>query len=97
MILDRVALLVGLFLVPALVLRLGNRFRDQSAGRRRAFWGAILGHSCGLIVTVCAALYPPVWWGEDSLIRDFLVYWSMLIGSVLGILGGRLTRSKAPT
>jgi MFS family permease len=92
MILDQIALLVGLFAVPLLALRIGNRFRDQTPSRRRIFWGAVLGHSFGMMVTVCAALFPPIWWEGGTVLRDYLVHWSMLIGSIVGVVAARLGR-----
>ena len=53
--LDQIALLVGLFAVPLIALKLGNRFRDQTPSKRRFFWGAVIGHTLGMTVTGRAA------------------------------------------
>ena len=82
---DRVALLVGLFGVPLLILIGGRRFRHQSPNHRRRFWGATLGHTAGLLASLTATLVPPIWWHGGSWWRDFLVHWSMLVGAAVGV------------
>lgn len=84
---DQIAFLVGLFAAPLVALRLGNRFRDQSASHRRLFWGIIIGHTCGMIVAVSAAMLPPIAWEEGPRLRDVLVHWSLLGGAVIGGFG----------
>jgi uncharacterized membrane protein YcfT len=97
---DRIALLIGLFAVPLIALKMGNRFRDQPPTKRRFFWGAVIGHSLGMVVTVVASLFPPIWWEGGTVLRDYLVHWSMLAGSVFGVLaaqlGGRNELPDAP-
>ena len=90
MMLDRLALLLGFFAGPLLALRLGNRFRDRSVPARRIFWGAVIGHSLGMIVTLIATMLPPIAWEHGPALRHVLVHWSMLAGSVLGVLAAQL-------
>ena len=94
--LDRIALLLGLFAVPLIALKLGNRFRDQTPSKRRFFWGAVIGHMCGICVTVVASMFPPIWWEGGTVLRDYLVHWSMLVGSVLGVLAAQFGGSGKP-
>ena len=47
-------LLAGLFLVPVVLLWLGHRLRRRTAGARAVFWGATIGHSIGIAVTLAA-------------------------------------------
>ena len=93
---DRIALLIGLFAAPVIALRLGNRFRDQSTTHRRVFWGLVIGHTCGLLLAVSAAMLPPIAWEEGPRLRDALVHWSMFGGSVIGALAGWVTRDRTP-
>jgi hypothetical protein len=82
------ALLLGLFGVPALLMILGHRLRGRSERHKRRFWGGVLGYVLGMVVAVCAMLLPPVGWADGSLLRPFLVHWSMFTGGVLGVLTG---------
>ena len=84
------ALLLGLFGVPALLMILGHRLRGRSENHKRRFWGGVLGCIMGIVVAVCAMLLPPVWWADGTFLRPFLVHWSMLVGGGLGVLTGPL-------
>lgn len=81
-------LLAGLFVVPALLLWLGHRLRHRDSARRRVFWGAVAGHTLGMLVTMVAVHYPPVLWGGGW--RDAAVHWPMLLGGLLGAGAGWL-------
>jgi Mg/Co/Ni transporter MgtE len=81
---ERVALLIGLFVVPALLLALGNRLRRRTPLWRRVFWGGVTGHTLGLVVTVAATLWPPVWWHQGPFWRDAAVHWTLGFGALLG-------------
>jgi protein-S-isoprenylcysteine O-methyltransferase Ste14 len=82
----RIVLLVGFFVVPAVLLALGHRLRDRSARQRGAFWGGIIGHSVALLVAVSALHFPPVLWHSDT--RVALAFWSMLLGAAIGAAAG---------
>jgi hypothetical protein len=82
------ALLLGLFGVPALLMILGHRLRRRTESHKRRFWGGVLGYVLGIVVAVSAMVLPPVWWADGSLLRPFLVHWSMVTGGVLGVLTG---------
>lgn len=92
---ERIALLLGLFGAPAALLWLGHRLRDRSARQRGAFWGGAIGHGIAIVVAVIAALFPPIWWHEGGVLRDFAVHWSMLIGAVAGGAAGALRATAA--
>lgn len=81
------ALLAGMFGVPGLLLWLGHGLRRRPPAWRRAFWGAVLGHTLGVLLTLAAVLYPPVHWEGDGW-RDAAVHGSMLLGAVLGGAAG---------
>jgi hypothetical protein len=86
---SRLALVIGLFVVPAVLLWLGHRLRRQTPARRRIFWGATVGYGLGMVATLIAIHYPPVRWaGADW--RTAVVHWGMLVGAVLGGAAGRL-------
>jgi len=84
----RLALLVGLFVAPAVLLWLGQRLRDASAARRGAFWGGITGHTAALVLTTIAAMAPPIVWTGGGLLRELVVHWSLLAGAVGGAAVG---------
>lgn len=81
------ALLAGLFAVPALLLWLGHRLRHRTPAARGVFWGALLGHTLGMLVTLGALHYPPVLWGGTAG-RELAVHASMAAGAALGAAGG---------
>ena len=82
------ALLLGLFGVPALLMGLGHRLRGRSQSHKRRFWGGALGYMVGVAVAITAMLFPPVWWSDGSFLRPFLVHWAMFIGGILGVVTG---------
>jgi hypothetical protein len=95
------ALLVGLFVVPALLLALGHRLRRRRPLWRRVFWGGVIGHSIAICVMLAATLYPPVVWEGGPRSRDAAVHWSLVLGAVIGsaigaVLPRRLKRAKHP-
>ncbi len=83
------ALLAGLLAAPAFLVWAGHRLRRRSPRVRGAFWGGLLGHSLGMLVTLAAAHYPPVHW-DGSPWRTAAVHASMLLGTVLGAAVGAL-------
>lgn len=90
-----IALLVGMFLAPALMLGVGHRLRKRSPAVRGAFWGAVIGHSLAMLAMLGASLYPPVGWTEGASGRTVAVFWSLLLGAVLGgLLGAALARRR---
>lgn len=91
----KLALLAGLFAAPAVLLWLGHRYRQQSRASRRVFWGAVVGHSLGMLAAVAAAHYPPVFWGGGPAWREAAVHWSMLAGALAGAgVGWLLARGR---
>jgi len=84
----RLALLVGLFVAPTVLLWLGQRLRDASATRRGAFWGGITGHTLALVLTTLAAMAPPIVWTGGGLVRELIVHWSLVVGAVVGAAVG---------
>lgn len=87
---ERVALLVGLFAIPGLLLWLGHRLRDRSPRQRGAFWGGVIGHGIGLAITLTAAVKPAVWWAGGPFLRDFAVHWSPMLLALGGLALGSL-------
>jgi hypothetical protein len=88
------ALLIGLFIVPLVLLWMGQRLRRRTAAWRGMFWGAVIGHALGMLATVGAMHLPPVLWsGSDA--RTAAVHWAMLLGAVLGAaMGWMMGRAK---
>jgi hypothetical protein len=87
-----IALLLGLFVVPLVLLAAGHRLRERSTRVRGAFWGGVVGHSIAAIIAVTAMHWPPVIWTGE--VRTALALWSMLLGGVLGMLIGGLRGSR---
>jgi NAD/NADP transhydrogenase beta subunit len=87
------ALILGLFVVPTFLLLLGHRLRERSSRQRGAFWGGVIGHTVAVIVAVVAMHWPPVLWTSDA--RAFLVFFTMLVGGVLGAAVGALSARPA--
>lgn len=81
---EHLALLAGLFAMPALLLALGHRLRRRRPLWRRVFWGAVAGHSVAILVMLTATLYPPVVWEGGLRARDVAVHWSLVLGAVVG-------------
>jgi hypothetical protein len=82
--LENLALLVGLFVAPALLLAIGHRLRRRPPLWRRVFWGGVIGHSIAILVMLTVTMTPPVAWEGGPRLRDAAVHWSMVLGAVLG-------------
>ncbi len=100
MTLENWVLLVGMFVVPALLLALGHRLRRRPPVWRRVFWGGVAGHSIAVLVMLAATLVPPVAWEGGPRPRDHAVHWSMVLGAVAGgaigaALPGRTRRGRS--
>lgn len=80
---SRIALVAGLFLVPAVLLWLGHRLRRQTDVRRRVFWGATIGYLLGMLLTLVTIHYPPVLWAGGGS-RTAMVHWGMVVGATVG-------------
>lgn len=78
------ALLMGLFVVPALLLALGHRLRRRPPVWRRVFWGGVIGHSLAILVMLTTTLYPPVAWEGGPRSRDAAVHGSLVLGAIAG-------------
>lgn len=83
-----IALLTGLFGVPAFLLWIGHRLGERSPLERGIFWGGITGHSIGLLSALIALHYPPVLWSGE--LRIAVAFWFMLICGVIGAVIGAL-------
>lgn len=90
MIVQSLALLLGLFGVPVLLMVMGHRLRGRSRAHKRRFWGGAFGYVVGILIAVSAMLLPPVYWGSEEFLRSLLVHWSMLGGGLMGVLSGPL-------
>ncbi|HWM92378.1 MAG TPA: hypothetical protein VN493_16555 [Thermoanaerobaculia bacterium] len=81
---ENVALLVGLFAVPALLLALGHRLRRRTPLWRRVFWGGVAGHSIAILAMMAVTMFPPVAWEGGLHARDVAVHWSIVLGGIAG-------------
>ena len=87
------ALLLGLFAVPALLLWLGHRLHRRNARVRGAFWGGTVGHTLAMCVATVASMSPPAAWTDGEFTRGVLGFGAMLGGGVMGAVLGALLRS----
>jgi quinol-cytochrome oxidoreductase complex cytochrome b subunit len=87
-----VAMLVGLFVVPALLLWLGHRLRRRSARQRAVFWGMLWGYVAASIVALVTGMMTPAMWAEDDTMRGLLGFWSLVVLPVLGAAIGAMRR-----
>jgi hypothetical protein len=83
-----VALLLGVFVVPAALLWMGHRLRRRPVRWQRAFWGGLTGHAVALVVGTLAAMIPPEEWSATDHLRGALAFWSFLILPIAGALIG---------
>lgn len=94
----RIALLLGLFAVPAFLLWAGHHWRYRSNVVRGAFWGGLVAHTIAALAATFAGLYRPAEWAPSDLWRGFFGLWSMLvlfgIGAAIGAFMG--ARSDSP-
>lgn len=82
------AMLVGIFGVPLVLLWMGHRLRRRPARWRQAFWGAIAGHIAAIVIGSIAAMVPPEEWGAGDLWRGFFALWSFAVLPAFGALIG---------
>lgn len=85
-----VALLLGLYGLPVVLLSWGHRLRRLPPRSRRAFWGAVIGHCCAGVLALVAAMYLPEEWTANDRIRGFLGLWALLLLPVAGAAVGAL-------
>jgi hypothetical protein len=87
------AMLLGAFVVPAIILWAGHRLRRRSPRWRSAFWGAVVGHVAALVIGLIAGLFPAEHWSDTDYWRGALGLWSFLllpaIGAGVGVLRPR--------
>ena len=79
-----VALLLGIFGVPMVLLWAGHRMRRRSARWHAAFWGGIAGHLLALVVGSVAAMTPAEQWVPADVWRGALGLWSFLVLPAIG-------------
>ncbi len=87
---DILALLIGLFVVPGIMLYLGHRLRRKSFRARRIFWGMFFGHTAGALVATWYSMIPPELWSSSDFWRGAFGFYGMLLGGVIGALLGFL-------
>ncbi len=86
------AMLLGVFVVPVLLLSAAHRFRRRSPHVRALFWGALNGHLAALVVGTWAALTPAEAWAPNDMVRGALGLWSFLL---LPLIGGVIASARS--
>jgi hypothetical protein len=88
------ALLLGLFVVPAFLLWAGHHWHNRSARLRGAFWGGLTGHTLAALIASITAMYKPELWSSSDTLRGLLGFWLMLLAGLAGILIGALVGAR---
>lgn len=83
--------LAGLFGVPLVLVGWSRRVRRLDTRRRRAFWGAIVGHCIAAVLAVSLGIIPPEAWTEQETVRGFFGLWGLLLLPLAGGVAGVLT------
>ena len=83
-----VVFLAGLVLPPAVLLWLGQGFRNRSWELKWVFWGGITGYAGITVVWLVALMLPPVSWTAGHGGRPLVVYGGLLVGGLAGALVG---------
>ncbi len=83
--------LLGLFGVPLALLAWGRKVRRLDPRRRRAFWGAVIGHCVAAVFALSLGMIPPEAWTEQETVRGFFGLWGLLLLPLAGGLAGALT------
>ncbi len=87
------AMLVGIFVVPALLLWLGHRFRRRTPRQRGIFWGALTGHLLAIVSATLAGTLPPYLWESGDMFRGVAGYGALILLPVIGGAIGALRAS----
>lgn len=91
-----VAMLSGLFVVPALLLGVSHRLRKRSARVQSAFWGAIVAHIFSALAAIIFGMIPPESWTADDFWRGAFGFWAMLFLPIIGAALGFWRAERAP-
>ena len=89
-----VALLAGLFVIPAVLLTVGHRLRKRSARVQSAFWGAIVAHIVASLAVVVFSMIPSEGWQATDVLRGTIAFWSLLVAPIVGAGIGALRAEK---
>jgi hypothetical protein len=90
------AMMVGAFGVPTVLLWAGHRLRRRSARWIGIFWGAVVGHAASLIVGPVASMIPAAEWSPTDVWRGAFGYWSFFVFPLLGALIGLVRATRRP-
>lgn len=86
------AMLLGLFVVPLVLLILGHKFRQKTHRQRAMFWWGLSGHVVAVVIATVAAFWPPAFWAATDTTRGLAGFWSLLLlpllGAVIGFANG---------
>jgi hypothetical protein len=91
----RLAMLIGLFGVPVVLLWAGHHWRHRSARIRGAFWGGLIAHTIAALLATAAGVFWPSEWDSDDAVRGFFGFWSMLLMFIAGALTGALVNGPS--
>lgn len=81
-------MLVGVFVVPALLLWGGHKLRRRPPAWRGTFWGAVVGHLVAIVVGSVAAMMPAAEWSEGDTWRGVFGFWSFTLAPLAGAAMG---------
>ena len=81
-------MLVGVFVVPAILLWAGHRLRRRSARWRAVFLGTLVGYGIAAVASLTASMMPAEMWQSGDTLRGAVGYWGLLAGPAIGAAAG---------
>ena len=90
------AMLLGVFVVPAVLLWAGHRLRRRPPRWRGAFWGAVIAHIVAVPIALVAAMFPAAEWDQTNAVRGMFGFWLLLLAPLIGAGIGSLLAGRAP-
>ena len=82
----QIALLLGLFAVPAALLYAGHHLRRKARWVHFVFWGSLAGHTTLAVIALWYSMVPAAEWGPGDTVRGFAGFYGMLAGGIVGAL-----------
>lgn len=89
-----IALLIGLFVMPVVLLGLGHRLRRRSPMQRRIFWGALVGYLVAALAAMWVGMVPAAEWSSTDTARGLLGFWGLLLGPIIGAAAAAIASTR---
>lgn len=89
-----IALLIGLFVMPVVLLGLGHRLRRRSPMQRRIFWGALVGYLVAALAAMWVGMVPAAEWSSTDTARGLLGFCGLLLGPIIGAAAAAIASTR---